>query len=45
MLGVAPHDFGRSVDPISTMGGRLCLPNDSGTSGFSDPTKVHEISK
>ena len=44
VLGGAPHDFGRSVDPISTIGGRLCPPNDS-TPGFSNPTKVHEISK
>ena len=34
-----PPDFGRSVNPISTKGGRLCSPN--GTPGFSDlPTAL-----
>ena len=33
---MAPPDFVRSVNPISTMGGRLCPPNNTGTSGFSD---------
>ena len=33
---MAPPDFGRSVNPISTMGGRLCPPNNTGTPGFSD---------
>ena len=28
--------FGRSVNPIATKGGRLCPPNNNGTSGFSD---------
>ena len=32
----APPDFGRSVNPISTKGGRLCPPNDTGGPGFSD---------
>ena len=38
----APPDFGRSVNPISTgAGGRLCLPNNTGTPGFSDlPTAL-----
>ena len=31
-----PPDFGRSVNPISTKGGRLCPPNNTGTPGFSD---------
>ena len=30
----APPDFGRSVNPISTMGGRLCPPNNTGTLDF-----------
>ena len=34
--GVAPPDFDRSVNPISTKGGSLCPPNDAGTLGFSD---------
>ena len=33
---MAPPDFGRSVNPISTTGGRLCPPNSTGTPGFSD---------
>ena len=33
---MAPPDFGRSVYPISTKGGRLCPPNNTGTPGFSD---------
>ena len=28
-------DFGRSVNPISTKGDRLCPPNNTGTPGFS----------
>ena len=37
----APPDFGRSVNPISTKGGRLCPPNNTGTPGFSDlPTAL-----
>ena len=36
-----PPDFGRSVNPISTKGGRLCPPNNTGTPGFSDlPTAL-----
>ena len=32
-----PHaDFGRSVNPISTKGGRLFPPNNTGTPGFLD---------
>ena len=40
--GVAPPDFGRSVNPISTRGGgRLCLLNNTGNPGFSDlPTAL-----
>ena len=38
---MAPPDFGRSVNPISTKGDRLCPPNNSGTPGFSDlPTAL-----
>ena len=38
---IAPPDFGRSVNPISTKGGRLCPPNNTGTPGFSDlPTAL-----
>ena len=37
----ASPDFGRSVDPISTKGGRLCPANNTGTPGFSDlPTAL-----
>ena len=35
------EDFGRSVNPISTKGDRLCPPNNTGTPGFSDlPTAL-----
>ena len=38
---MVPPDFGRSVNPISTKGGRLCPPNNTGTPGFSDlPTAL-----
>jgi hypothetical protein len=38
---MAPPIFGRSVNPISTKGGRLCLPNNTGTPEFSDlPTAL-----
>ena len=38
---MAPQDFGRSVHPISTKGGRLCPPNIAGTPGFPDlPTAL-----
>ena len=38
---MAPPIFGRSVNPISTKGGRLCPPNNTGTPGFSDlPTAL-----
>ena len=41
---MAPPNFGRSINPISTKGGRLCPPNDTGTSGFSDlPTALSKI--
>ena len=33
---MAPTDFGRSVNPISTKGGRLCPPNNTGTPGLTD---------
>ena len=33
---MAPTNFGRSVNPISTRGSRLCPPNDTGNPGFSD---------
>jgi hypothetical protein len=40
-IAMAAPDFGRSVNPISTMGGRLCPPNNTGTPGFSDlPTAL-----
>ena len=39
---MTPPDFGRSVNPISTKGGRFCPPNNTGTPGFSDlPTALH----
>ena len=39
---MASPDFDRSVNPISTEGGRLCPPNNTGTPGFSDlPTALH----
>ena len=38
---MATPDFGRSVNPISHQGGRLCPPNNTGTPGFSDlPTAL-----
>ena len=41
---IAPTDFGRSLNPISTRGDRLCLPNNTGTPGFSDlPTALDYI--
>ena len=41
--GIAPPNFGRSVNPISTRGSRLCLPNNTGTSRFSDlPTALQD---
>ena len=42
---MAPPDFARSVNPISTKGGRLCPPNNTGTPGFSDlPTALLTLS-
>ena len=39
---MAPPNFGRSVNPISTKGGRLCPPYNTGTPEFSDPpTALH----
>ena len=39
---MAPPDFGRSVNPISTKGGRLYPPNNTGNPGFSDlPTALN----
>ena len=39
---MAPPDFGRSVNPITTSGGRLCPQNNTGTPGISDlPTALH----
>ena len=39
---MAPPDFGRSVNPISTRGGRLCPPNNTGILRFSDlPTALY----
>ena len=41
---MASPDFGRSVKPNSTKGGRLCSPNNTGTPGFSDlPTALSRI--
>ena len=38
---MAPPDFGRSVNPISTREERSCPPNNTGTPGFSDlPTAL-----
>ena len=38
---MAPPDFGRSVNPISTKEDKLCPPNNTGTLGFSDlPTAL-----
>ena len=40
-LGLAPPDFDGSVNPISTKGGRLYPPNNTGTPEFSDlPTAL-----
>ena len=39
--GGAP-DFGRSVNLISAKGSKLCPPNNTGTSGFSDLPTVLE---
>jgi hypothetical protein len=41
--GLAP-DFGRSVNPISTRGSRLCPPYNTGTAGFSDLPTALKIS-
>ena len=39
---MAPSDFVRSVSSISTREGRLCPPNNTGASGFSDlPTALN----
>ena len=39
---MASPDFGRSVNPISTKGGRLCPQNNTGTPRFSDlPTALY----
>ena len=41
---MASPDLGRSVNPISTKGGRLCPPNNTGTSRFSDlPTATSRV--
>ena len=38
---MAPPYYEGSVNPISTKGGRLCPPNNTGTPGFSDlPTAL-----
>ena len=38
---MAPPDLGKSVNPISTKGDRLCPPNNTGPQGFSDlPTAL-----
>ena len=40
---VALPNFGRSVNPILSKGGRLCLPNNNGTPGISDLPTAHQI--
>ena len=41
MGALAPPHFGRSINPISTKGGRLRPTNDTRTHGFSDlPTTL-----
>ena len=42
---MAPPDFGRSVNPISTRGeGRLCPSNNTGTPEFSNlPTTLEHM--
>ena len=41
---MAPPDFGRSVNPISTKGDRLCPPNITGTPRFFDlPTALYTV--
>ena len=41
---MAPPDFGRSVNSISTRRGRLYPPKNAGTPGFSDiPTALHLV--
>ena len=37
---MAPPNFGRSVNPISARGARLCPPNNTATSRFSDLPKA-----
>ena len=38
---MAPPKFGRSVNPSSTQGGRLCPPSNTGIPRFSDlPTAL-----
>ena len=38
---MTPPDFGKSVNPISTKGGKVSPPNNTGTSRFSDlPTPL-----
>jgi hypothetical protein len=38
---MTPPNFGRSVNSLSTKGGRLCTPTTPGTPGFSDlPTAL-----
>ena len=39
---IAPPDYGRSINLISTKGDRLCPPNNTDTPGFSDlPTALN----
>ena len=38
---MAPPDLGRSVNPISIKGGKLCLPNNTGP---ESDTKVNQTS-
>ena len=46
VCAMAPQDFARSVNTISTKGGRLCPSNTTGTPGFSDlPTALNVVTK
>ena len=44
-LGVAPPDFGRSVNPISTWGDRLCPPNYYWQPRISRPSDGPEVKR
>ena len=40
---MAPPDFGRSVNPISTKGVRLCPPNNTGTPEIFRPSDGPDV--